>query len=101
MSRTIRVLPEAEGDIEVAYDWYEHQESGLGVEFVLAIEAAYEAIAENPEIYPLRQRGYRSYLVGRFPYSIYYKCDEASVYVVAVFHGSRHPLRLQSRLRRF
>jgi len=100
VSRTVIVLPEAEADIERAYDWYETQETGLGRDFVRAIRVANRAIAEQPEIYPLRSDGVRRYLLTRFPYAMYHRYDEHAVHIIMVFHGSQHPDRLKARLRR-
>lgn len=96
--RTVIFLPEAEADIETAFDWYETRETGLGGDFVLAIRCAQLAISEQPEIYPLQAEGFRRYLLHRFPYAIYFRPNDHSIAVVAVFHGSRHPDRLRDRL---
>ena len=85
--RTVIVLPEAEDDIESAYDWYEKQAPGLGRDFVLAIRAANLAIAEHPELYSLRFHGVRRYLLKRFPYAMYYRYNDHSVRILKVFHS--------------
>jgi hypothetical protein len=42
-----------------AYEWYEEQVAGLGNEFLEALEAQFEAIAQSPQIYAETQRGVR------------------------------------------
>jgi hypothetical protein len=35
MKRTLRVLPEAEAELQSAATWYEEKRPGLGIEFVI------------------------------------------------------------------
>ena len=98
VSKTIILLPQAEADIQSAYQWYENRESGLGEVFLTAVDAALAAIAKQPEIYPLIFDCFRRKRVQRFPHAVFYNQDDQSAYVVAVFHSSRHPDRLRSRL---
>ena len=44
--------PAAAADIEDATTWYEQQRSGLGTEFLEAVNLALSAIAENPRLAP-------------------------------------------------
>lgn len=97
--KTIILLPRAEADIQAAYQWYEKRESGLGEVFLAAVDAALAAIAKQPDIYPLIFDSLRRNRVQRFPHSVFYNQDDRAVYVVAVFHSSRHPDRLRSRLK--
>ena len=39
----------AEADILVAFDWYEEQRPGLGIEFMSEVESALGRIVNNPE----------------------------------------------------
>jgi plasmid stabilization system protein ParE len=48
MSRTIRVRPEAERDVEAAFAWYEEQRAGLGREFLEELDVVYERVALFP-----------------------------------------------------
>ena len=47
--RPVHLLPEAERELESAFWWYERQRSGLGLEFLLAIDAAVERVRRLPE----------------------------------------------------
>ena len=40
MNRVVQLLPEAEREVEEAFRWYEGQRRGLGLEFLLAFDAA-------------------------------------------------------------
>jgi hypothetical protein len=48
LSRSIRITPLAEADIERAQDDYETREQGLGNRFVLQVRATLDRIAANP-----------------------------------------------------
>ena len=40
--------PQTDIDIEVAVEWDEGEESGLGLEFLVELRASYNRIVENP-----------------------------------------------------
>lgn len=89
--------PAAAADIEAAYNWYESQLPGLGDEFVAAINAAVASISENPFAYPVIHRQARRLLLRRFPYGLYFRLIDNHPIVIACMHGSRDPIRWQSR----
>ncbi len=98
MSRTLVIRPAAESDIEDAFRWYEEQRSGLGAEFLVAVEASLAAIEREPELHPVFYRRGRRVLLRRFPYSLFYIIQPKSVDVVGCLHTRRHPRRWASRL---
>lgn len=51
--------PEANADLKEARAWYDNIRPELGERFALAIEAAVEAITENPLQFPAVYRGHR------------------------------------------
>jgi plasmid stabilization system protein ParE len=48
MIRSVRVRPEAERDVEIAFAWYEEQRAVLGREFLHELDVVYERIAKFP-----------------------------------------------------
>lgn len=44
----IEAEPSVDDDIEAAFDWYEAEQPGLGIEFLQELRAAYERIIEGP-----------------------------------------------------
>ena len=48
VTRPIIVRPEAEAEVQQAFDWYEEQSEGLGLEFLRAIEACLSGVSRNP-----------------------------------------------------
>jgi plasmid stabilization system protein ParE len=91
------VRREAERDIKKAFDWYEEQRSGLGGEFLGQIEAVFERIEDNPELYESVFKSVRRALVRRFPYSVYFLLVNGDPVVIAVLHQRRSPVRWRGR----
>lgn len=88
---SFRVRPLAEQDIAEAFVWYEEQATGLGLEFMRAVDASFAAIQRSPMIYPVVYRDLRRALLRRFPYKVFFAQREDRIDVLAVVHGRRHP----------
>jgi len=97
MTATVRVRARAQRDIEQAAAWYEEQRPGLGDDFLGEVEAVFENVAAHPTGYPELYRATRRAVLRRFPFCVYYRLLDEVVVVVAVLHGSRHPLRWMVR----
>jgi len=67
----VRIQSRAAADVERAAGWYEAQRAGLGIEFILELDAAVERASETPESYALQYRDARRVLLRRFPYAVY------------------------------
>jgi len=91
MSHRIIIRPEAELDIQEAFEWYDAQSRGLGSEFVRSVDACLATIVRNPFASPLFQKQARRVLLRRFPYGILYVCEQNTISVVACFHSKRNP----------
>ena len=48
MSYQLIISPEAELDIQDAFEWYEQRDSGVGSEFVRAVDSCLALIGRNP-----------------------------------------------------
>ena len=59
MSFKIEIRPLATIEIIEAYDWYESQREGLGVEFLNEVENFYNSLLRNPETYSFYERPVR------------------------------------------
>lgn len=92
------VAPEAEQDVWQAYGWYEDLRPGLGEEFLVCVEACFEAIRRTPEMHATVHESYRRGLVRRFPFAVFYEFADGIVTVYAVFHTSRDPNKWRRRL---
>jgi plasmid stabilization system protein ParE len=91
MTRQFILRARAEDDIRSAFEWYESQRAGLGVEFLVALRERLEAVRVHPESSPVLYRGIRRAVVSRFPYLIFYVVRAERVAVLAVLHHARNP----------
>ena len=83
--------PDVSSEIKASYNWYQERAVGLGEDFLNELEPAYQAIIEFPETWPIFQKGFRRFLLSRFPFSIIYRENDNNIYIVAVMHNSRKP----------
>lgn len=89
--------PAVDLDVEAAFEWYEREQSGLGVEFLDELRTTYRRIAAGPLRYQELRGGIRHALLRRFPYIVYFAVDGDIIIVVAVLHASRDPAEWQRR----
>ncbi len=93
--RIVKILDEASEEASAAASWYEKEKPGLGTEFLEAIEAGLDLIAED--ILPLLPLPYETakelkrLILKRFPYDIVALERAEEVIVVAIAHHSRKP----------
>jgi cytochrome P450 len=86
--------------MDEAAQFYDAQQSGLGSQFLDAVERAVQGIEENPRRWPPLSRQIRRRLVDRFPYGILYRIGKNEIVIVAVMHLHRHPRYWAGRLKR-
>ena len=91
--------PRADIDIEAAFDWYEHRQTGLGLQFLDELRAAYDRIVDGPFKYPQLRSNTRRALLERFPYAVFFAVEDEILVVLAVLHTSRDPAEWQRRAR--
>lgn len=93
VGRQIIVRPEAEVEVQQAFDWYQAQSEGLGLEFLRAIEAGLSGITRNPFAYTIAKTpNVRRAVIRRFPYALFYLVDDEAIVVIAVFNVKRRPI---------
>ena len=98
MTSRLVVRSAAEAGIANAALWYEQRASGLGTEFLRAVDVTISEIARLPERYPVVYRGCRRALLRRFPYTIHFVVSPGLVSVVACMHARRDPRRWEERV---
>jgi plasmid stabilization system protein ParE len=98
MAAKLVIAPEAHQDLDDAYAWYEKQRVGLGEQFLVRVDACLQAICRTPRMHAIIHENYRRGLVRRFPYAVFYECDEDAVTVYAIFHTARDPQKWRERL---
>jgi len=96
MSFSLIVKPEAEKDLQEAYDWYEEQQSGLGDSFIQQVDQVFDQLLNNPKSFQKRYKEVRINLTDQFPFGVHYKIESKRIIVLAVLHSSRNPLNWRS-----
>ena len=80
-----------------AFQWYENEQPGLGLEFLDQLRTIYDHMAASPFQYQELRAGVRRALLRRFPYAVYFAVEGGFVVVLAVVHASRNPGEWQWR----
>lgn len=93
MSYEIVLQSEAILDIQSAFDWYEHQRSGLGHELISEIEEGLERLSRHPQHYSATSEKYRKLRIRRFPFLLVFEVEDLKVIVNAVRRISQEPKR--------
>lgn len=92
----LRIDPSAEAELREDAAWYEEQRSGLGSEFLAAVDAGIQQIRRDPyrfariESVP-DEENVRRLQLNRFPYIIIYEVISSEVCILAVAHAHRRP----------
>jgi hypothetical protein len=86
----IEILDEAEKDIATGMFFYESQKEGLGKYFLDSILSDIESLHIYAGIH-IVVAGYFRLLSKRFPFSIYYKVKDNSIYIYAVLDCRQNP----------
>ena len=97
MPHELIVRPEAEAELADAYAWYEQRVQGLGDQFILSVDAVFQAVIRGPQQYPQVFKTVRRALLHRFPYAVLFVETESRITVLAVFHAKRNPKRWKNR----
>jgi plasmid stabilization system protein ParE len=97
MSLPLVIRRSARTEFDEAFDWYERQRPGLGVEFAERVQAVFERISATPEMHAPVYRDVRKASVRQFPYSVFYRDRVDRVVVLAVLHNRRDPSIWKSR----
>jgi plasmid stabilization system protein ParE len=94
----IRLLPDAERDLEIGADFYQSQSSGLGVYFNDCLVSDIESLKLFAGIHE-KYHGFHRALSKRFPFAIYYTVDGNWVDVFAVLDARQHPANIAAALK--
>lgn len=96
MSRSIEFEPEASLELSHAASWYEDRRSGLGSDFLRAVDRTIQRLAQQrilglrlPPLEPAST--VRRVAVPRFPYQIVFQVVDEAVRVLAVAHDHQRP----------
>ena len=76
-------------DFQSAFEWYEDQHPGLGLEFAEDFRHLYRRLRQGPLFYSIRFANVRRLNLNRFPYGIFNVVKSEEIRVPAVLHASR------------
>ncbi len=91
MPYKIEIRPLAAIEILEAYDWYELQREGLGLEFLDELETFYDSLFRNPETYSYFDKPVRQGKIKRFPYTVVYEIFNTTIVIFSVFMAKQDP----------
>ncbi len=94
----IIIRPEAENDIQQAYEWYSSIQAKLGIRFIKEIEKIFNSIEINPQMYHKVLADLRRAFCKKFPYAIYFKTEKSDITIIAVLHQRRNPIEWEKRI---
>ncbi len=86
-----KLLPEAQRELDEAYEWYMLQSEGLGERFLAEVVHSFGLIQQYPTAWHPLSANTRRCRLKRFPYGVIYAVDEQEVIVIAVAHLHRKP----------
>ena len=69
-------------DLAAGFDWYEEQRSGLGEEFLSAVELTIKRIELYPEMFASVHGDVRRAIVSRFAFTVFYLVEPQRVVVL-------------------
>jgi plasmid stabilization system protein ParE len=93
MSLRIRLKPSAASELADAMAWYDAEQSGLGDEFLNAVDDTLRRVAAHPLLYRECRPGVRLAVLKRFPYLVFFVLDPEEIIVLACLHSRRNPRR--------
>lgn len=91
MPYKIEIRPLAVIEIIEAYDWYEDQKSGLGMDFLDELESFYSILYANPNTYSYYEKPVRQGKIKRFPFVVIYEVVKNSITIYSVFMSRQAP----------
>lgn len=97
MSLPVVLRAEAQAEFDEAFDAYEAQRPGLGVDFAARVQEVFDRTSVAPLLHAAVFADVRKAVVSRFPYCVFYRAEAARVQVLAVFHNRRDPSIWQGR----
>jgi len=92
--------PEAELELIEAADFYEQEVPGLGERFEAEVRRASDLLLAHPHIGTPVDPELRTFILDRFPYTLYYSVTSDVLRIEVVAHQSRRPGYWRSRFDR-
>lgn len=93
----VTIQPEAEQDLDDAFEYLETQKQTLGFDLLAEVVAILEILEENPYLYQKVIGEIRRAVTRRFGYNILYLIEGKDIFIIAIMHGNRDPRRWEKR----
>ncbi len=87
----IELSEEAENDLSKSFEYYFKDSPKVADTFFNEINISIEKIKQNPFSFSKVYNNIRKYVIKKFPFVIYYKVENYTIRVIAIFHTSRNP----------
>jgi len=94
----IEILEEAERDLIEGFHFYENQEAGLGLYFRTNLYTDIESLKNYAGIHNTPYKPYHRLLSRKFPFAIFYKVENETVFIHAVLDCRKNPAWIRDRL---
>jgi toxin ParE1/3/4 len=91
MSYKLEIRPLAYVETIEAYDWYESQREGLGLEFLESLQRFYERLLRTPENHSYYEKPVRQGKMERFPFIVVYEFIDPVIVIYSVFMTKQSP----------
>jgi len=100
MNYKVIISGSAKEDIKENARWYNKQQKGLGKRFIQNIKECIKIIQLQPESFQISYKNKRAGIPDKFPYLIICNVnkDNKTISIIAVFHSSQKPEKLQSKI---
>lgn len=98
MDYEIIILPSARRDLLDAFEWYQDQRTGLGLDFKLCVDEVLSKLQKHPKSYNKVYKDIRRVVTQRFPFGVFYLVENNKVIVLAVMHARRDPKQWKKRI---
>ena len=98
-SKRVRIRPEAELEIEEAFEHYRKENPPIADRFLIEIRSSVKKIQRNPKLYPPYTKNTRRRVLGSFPYSVVYQEKQEIILIVAIAHAKRREGYWSKRLK--
>jgi plasmid stabilization system protein ParE len=89
--KLLRIRRLAKIEIDEAFDWYEIQRPGLGIEFLDDLNACLKRIQLNPLLYQKAHRSTHRALLDQFPYALLYRVTRSTIILLGCRHERQDP----------
>ncbi len=83
--------PDARYELKKSVDFYEAQQTKLGLKFLEEIYSTLQLIIEYPTAFPVYSKNTRKCITNRFPFAVIYQIRKDEIFIAAIMHLARKP----------